>query len=70
MGTLIAHLVASHGGEPKPPRDYMPFLKRPPEERRQSQDEMRAAWDQVYRIMEERVESGKRKAESGKRENP
>ncbi len=45
-GTAIMHNAAAHGGKPRPPVEYMPFLKKEkPKPQRQS--DMKAAWQAI-----------------------
>jgi hypothetical protein len=50
-GIGIAYSAACHGAEPKPPREYMPYLKRAVE-KKQSPADIQRAWDTVCDVME------------------
>jgi hypothetical protein len=50
-GEIVCATIAAAGGNPKGPRDYMPFLKRP-ETKPQSEDEMKRVAATVFGMAE------------------
>ena len=47
------HNVAAHGVSPKPPRDYMPFLKKK-ELKPQHEEDIKKTWEAICKVMENR----------------
>ncbi len=56
-GTQIMHQVAAAGINPRQPADYMPYLKRQAEQQTQSEEEMKATWDEICRAAKAAEES-------------
>lgn len=47
VGTVIAHMLAANGIEPKLPRDYMLFLRSREEQKPVSESDLKKQWDMI-----------------------